>query len=793
MATTIATNTTTANSALALATTADATANTALTTAGTALALAANASAEAAAIGAETIALSPPSFLSVTGSPITLENGGTFTLGYSGTALPVANGGTGTTTSTGTGAVVLSASPTLVTPVLGAATGTSLAISGGIISATLNGAGFTTPLAALNTTGTTTLFQLGRTLNSGGNIAQFAFLYNGNNDATNEISLGFYGGGGSRLGLRNSTTTGATFNCNLTAATINSTQLTASQAVFTDASKNLVSVATTGTGSVVLATSPTLVSPALGFATAQSLSSTGNITTSGASMTVTGFTAIVNPRRTANPSYGLRIAGNEWGFATSAGFYSNNAIIGDSVLRATGQLHLQSGSGNSAISINNSNIVTIRQPLTLTSALTTANGGTGLSTVGTNGQVLTSNGTTLSWETPSAPGTGTVTSVASTVPSFLSVAVTNPTTTPSINITATSTGTGSVVLATAPTISGTATFTSTLEATPPLTVSNNASNFTIHVGDYFGPNTGVAGQVYSRHGVNATVGNRVQNSFVYTSSGSGSNYMTYAVTAGSSFRINNNNTAPFTFVNPSGPVAFGAGGISVSGGPLPTAFGGTGLSTVGTSGQYLSSNGTTLSWVNPSAGTGSVISVSLTVDPSITGLFTNTGIPTVTTTGTFTLAMAANPNLFINGTTSRIEVSKANNLNRKLVLFDANNNDHQFIGLGTVSGQARYQVAATTDAHVFYAGNFLNNIRVDKHNKPRIIPYKWYWRIHFKWNLISYRRTHSNNFECYIFISYRINNHNRFYNSNRNNKSSVRVASSRKRVGMRDIGRSLFK
>ena len=173
--------------------------------------------------------------------------------------------------TTGTGNVVLATSPTLVTPVLGAATGTSLAISGGIISATLNGGGFTTPLAAFNTTGTTTLFQLGRGLNSTGNVAQFAFLYNGNNDATNEISFGFFGGGGSRLAIRNSTSTGATFNCNLTAATINSTSLTASQAVFTDASKNLVSVANTGTGNNVLATSPTLVTPVLGAATGTSL------------------------------------------------------------------------------------------------------------------------------------------------------------------------------------------------------------------------------------------------------------------------------------------------------------------------------------------------------------------------------------------------------------------------------------------------------------------------------------------------------------------------------------------
>ncbi len=45
------------------------------------------------------------------------------------TALPVASGGTGVAVSTGTVAVVLSNSPTLVTPILGAATATSIAAS----------------------------------------------------------------------------------------------------------------------------------------------------------------------------------------------------------------------------------------------------------------------------------------------------------------------------------------------------------------------------------------------------------------------------------------------------------------------------------------------------------------------------------------------------------------------------------------------------------------------------------------------------------------------------------------
>ncbi len=95
----------------------------------------------------------------VTSSLTTL---GTITSGtWSGTTIAVANGGTGVTTSTGTGSVVLSNTPTFVTPVLGAATGTSLSLSGnlsasaGTYSSTLS-AGATT-LASASITGAATV------------------------------------------------------------------------------------------------------------------------------------------------------------------------------------------------------------------------------------------------------------------------------------------------------------------------------------------------------------------------------------------------------------------------------------------------------------------------------------------------------------------------------------------------------------------------------------------------------------------------------------------------------------
>lgn len=62
-----------------------------------------------------------------------------------------------------------------------------------------------------------------------------------------------------------------TFTGTVTAPTVNVSGLTASQAVHTDGSKNLVSVANTGSGNNVLSTSPVLVTPNLGTPSAVTL------------------------------------------------------------------------------------------------------------------------------------------------------------------------------------------------------------------------------------------------------------------------------------------------------------------------------------------------------------------------------------------------------------------------------------------------------------------------------------------------------------------------------------------
>jgi hypothetical protein len=64
-----------------------------------------------------------------------------------------------------------------------------------------------------------------------------------------------------------------------------------------------------------------------------------------------------------------------------------------------------------------------------------------------------------------------------------------------------------------------------------------------------------------------------------------------------------------------------------------------------------------------------------------------------------------NGNIGLGITSPNAPLQFANTIaNRKLVLYDANNNDHQYSGIGINNDAVRYQVAGTAADHAFYVG-----------------------------------------------------------------------------------------
>ena len=191
-------------------------------------------------------------------------------------ALPVLSGGTGVTTSTGTGSVVLSSSPTLVTPALGAATGSTLTL-------TTSNPAFVASITGTSSTNIAQWFQASLATNSfvealiGVASASTSLAVGYKNAAT---PYGFLGLGQGNITAQifptstvsSSTTTGAVV---VTGGLGVSGALYANNAVLTNALPVLSGgtgvTTSTGTGSVVLSSSPTLVTPALGAATGTTL------------------------------------------------------------------------------------------------------------------------------------------------------------------------------------------------------------------------------------------------------------------------------------------------------------------------------------------------------------------------------------------------------------------------------------------------------------------------------------------------------------------------------------------
>ena len=182
--------------------------------------------------------------------------------------------------------------------------------------------------------------------------------------------------------------------------------LTASSAVATDGSKNLISVTNTGTGDNVLATSPTLVTPNLGAASCTSLSTSGQITStynSGAPFVVANSTVVTNLNANFLNGNTFAIPGAIGGITPSTGTFTTiTGVTGtySSTLGVTGLATFLGGLTSTAgvTTLGSSTIGVITGTSATFSGLLTANGGL-TSTAGTTSLGTTTISSTVDMNT----------------------------------------------------------------------------------------------------------------------------------------------------------------------------------------------------------------------------------------------------------------------------------------------------------------------------------------------------------------------------------------------------------
>lgn len=132
----------------------------------------------------------------------------------------------------------------------------------------------------------------------------------------------------------------------------------------------------------------------------------------------------------------------------------------------------------------------------------------------------------------------------------------------------------------------------------------------------------------------------------------------------------------------------------------------------GTTGQVLTSTGpgTTPAWQTPAANLniynsdGSLTGNRIVTQGTNTLAFTSSAVNGFSVGGNTFSVDAANDRVGIGTTAPHAPLQFGNSVvNRKIVMYETGDNDHEFYGFGVNSGIMRYQADRTTTDHVFYA------------------------------------------------------------------------------------------